>query len=193
MTGRMLRIVLVRHGQPDIALSPSTGHRGFRDYIGAYDAAPLDPGSVPPRELVELRQDMAAIYASDRARSHQSARALGGEDSLTIDPLFVEAPLASPPIPFLKMSVPKWAVIARLLWHLGFAPGIERAGQAAARAERAAQLLIAQARAKGTVALVAHGYLNFMIGRALARRGFVKRGSHRARYWNTVIYERTDG
>lgn len=193
MTSRILRIVLVRHGQPDIALSPSASHLGFRDYIGTYDAASLDPASLPPRELAELRREIAAIFASDRARSHQSARALGGEEMLTIDPLFAEAPLASPPIPFLKMRVPKWAVIARLLWHLGFAPGIETAAQARARADQAAQLLIAQAREKGTVALVAHGYLNFMIGRVLARRGFVQRGRHRARYWNTVIYERSEG
>ena len=39
------------------------------------------------------------------------------------------------------------------------------------------------------VALVAHGYFNWMVGRVLKERGFVRRGSHRARYWNTVIYE----
>ncbi len=44
-----------------------------------------------------------------------------------MDPLFAEAPLASPPVPFLKLSVPSWAVISRLLWHIGFAPGIENA------------------------------------------------------------------
>ena len=37
--------------------------------------------------------------------------------------------------------------------------------------------------------LVAHGYFNWMIGRRLKRRGFVRTGSHQARYWNTVIYE----
>ncbi len=42
------------------------------------------------------------------------------------------------------------------------------------------------------MALVAHGYFNFMIGRELRRRGFARRGSHRARYWNTVTYERPE-
>ncbi len=95
--------------------------------------------------------------------------------------------------PLLKMSVPKWAVISRVLWHLGFAPGIENAKAARQRAEAAAQALIARARQDGTVALVAHGYFNFLIGRVLARRGFRRSGSHRARYWNTVIYERQHG
>jgi hypothetical protein len=38
--------------------------------------------------------------------------------------------------------------------------------------------------------LVAHGYFNFLIGRELRRRGFAKSGSHRARFWNAVIYTR---
>jgi broad specificity phosphatase PhoE len=204
MTGRLLRIVLIRHGQPAIALAPSTNHHGFRDYIGAYEAAGLDASSLPPRELDELRRELTAVYASDRPRSHQSARALVQGVEPVLDPLFAEAPLASPPFPLLKLSVPWWAVISRLLWHLGFSPGIEGSRAAWARAQKAADMLIAKAQERareggrpekstGTVALVAHGYFNWMIGRVLARQGFVRRGSHRARYWNTVIYERQDG
>lgn len=185
-----LRILLIRHGQPHLPLAPVTGHRAFGDYIGAYEEAGLDPSSLPPRELVELTRELA-VYASDRPRSHQSARALSADPVL--DPLFAEAPLAAPPIPLLKMRVPKWAVVSRILWHLGFAPGIENARGARARAEQAADALIAQARQDGAVALVAHGYFNFLIGRVLARRGFTQRGRHRARYWNTVVYERPDG
>ena len=184
------RIVLIRHGQPHIALSPRTGHRGFHDYIGAYEAAGLDPASLPPQELIELGRELGAVFASDRPRSHESARMLSSQAALTIDPLFAEAPLASPPIPLLKLSVPGWAVMSRLLWHAGFAPGIENARAAGARARQAADILVAKAETAGSVALVAHGYFNFMIGRELKRRGFTKRGSHRARYWNTVTYER---
>ena len=185
-----LRILLIRHGQPHLPLAPVTSHREFGDYIGAYEEAGLDPGSLPPRELAELTRELA-IYASDRPRSHQSARALAPDP--IPDPLFAEAPLAAPPIPLLKMNVAKWAVVSRILWHLGFAPGIENARGARARAEQAADALIARARKDGAVALVAHGYFNFLIGRVLTRRGFRQRGSHRARYWNTVIYERSDG
>ena len=41
----------------------------------------------------------------------------------------------------------------------------------------------------GAVARVAHGYFNAMIGRHLRRRGWSRTGSHRARYWNAVIYD----
>lgn len=185
-----MRIILVRHGRPHIALTPRTGHRGFHVYISAYDAAPLDPASLPPAELTELGRELAAVFASDRPRSHQSAAALAPQAALLSDPLFAEAPLASPPIPFLRMNVPIWAVVSRLLWHLGFSPRIEGWFASSRRAERAADILIARARAEGTAALVAHGYFNWMIGRVLKRRGFMRRGNHRARYWNTVTYEK---
>jgi len=109
---------------------------------------------------------------------------------LTADPLFAEAPLAAPPIPLLRMTVPKWAVISRILWHVGFHPDIENPRKALQRAAQAADILIAKAKANGVTALVAHGYFNWMIGRQLKRRGFARTGSHQARYWNTVIYEK---
>ena len=186
---KSLKIVLVRHGKPHIALSPRTTHHGFGDYIAAYEAAGLDPQSLPPQELAELGRELTAIFASDRPRSHQSAAALAPHALAIRDPLFAEAPLASPPIPFLSMNVPSWAVISRVLWHMGFAPRIEGWFAARRRAARAADILMARARETGPVALVAHGYFNWMVGRVLKKRGFVRRGSHRARYWNTVIYE----
>jgi broad specificity phosphatase PhoE len=185
-----LKIVLVRHGKPHIALSPRTSRRGFGDYIDAYEAAGLDPQSLPPQELAELGRELTAIFASDRPRSHQSAAAMAAHVTAIRDPLFAEAPLASPPIPFLTMNVPSWAVVSRILWHMGFSPRIEGWFAARRRALQAAELLIARAREGGPVALVAHGYFNWMIGRVLKSKGFVRLGSHRARYWNTVIYER---
>lgn len=162
---------------------------GFATYIDDYEAAGLDPASLPPQELRELVRELDTVFSSDRARSHQSARALAPHAQLISDSLFVEAPLASPRIPWLNMQVPKWAVLSRILWHAGFHPKIENARGARMRAVRAADLLIARAREKGVAVLVAHGYFNWMIGRELARRGFARTGSHQARYWNAVTYQ----
>jgi len=184
-----MRVILIRHGQPRIALSPRTGHRDFARYIDDYEAAGLDPGSLPPDELRDLARELDTIFTSGRARSHESAARLAPHAELIADPLFVEAPLAAPPVPLLKMRVPKWAVVSRILWHAGFHPEIEPPRAARARAEAAADILVARAVANGIATLVAHGYFNWMIGRILKRRGFVRTGSHQARYWNTVIYE----
>jgi broad specificity phosphatase PhoE len=187
-----MRILLIRHGQPDIALRPRTDRAGFADYISAYEEAGLSPANLPPGELKDLVRELNHVFTSGRPRSHQSAKRLAPHAELTTDPLFVEAPLASPPLPWLAMRVSAWAVVSRILWHLGFHPGIEKPRAATDRAIQAAELLIARARKTGTAALVAHGYFNWMIGRQLVRRGFARTGRHQARYWNTVMYERPD-
>jgi len=184
-----MRILLIRHGQPNIELSPRTSHGGFAGYIDSYEEADLAPSELPPQELRELVGELDHVFSSDRPRSHQSAALLAPKAQLIIDPLFAEAPLAAPPIPLLKMGVPKWAAVSRILWHVGFHPKIENPRGAARRAVRAAEILIDRARLKGATALVAHGYFNWMIGRVLLKRGFARTGNHQARYWNTVIYE----
>jgi broad specificity phosphatase PhoE len=184
-----LRIILVRHGRPAIPTGERTSHHGFRDYIDAYEAAGLDPQSVPPEEAQDLVKELSAIYTSGRPRSQDSARALAPHAELLADPLFVEAPLASPRIPLLKLRVPAWAVMSRILWHAGYHPEIENYRRAKQRAKEAADILTARAQEDGVTALVAHGYFNAMIGRELARRGFRKTGAHRVRFWNSVIYE----
>jgi broad specificity phosphatase PhoE len=185
-----LRILLIRHGRPDIAVSPRTSHAEFKTYIDAYEEAGLDPNSAPPEELQDLVGELSAVFTSGRKRAHDSARALAPNAELIADPLFAEAPLASPPIPLLRMKVPKWAVVARVLWHAGYHPEIENYRRAKHRASQAADILVARARHDGATALVAHGYFNLIIGRELRQRGFAKSGSHRARFWNSVIYTR---
>jgi broad specificity phosphatase PhoE len=185
-----IRVILIRHGRPDLPIAPRTSHHEFRDYIDAYEQAGLDPQDAPPEELQDLMGEIAAVFTSDRKRAHESAKALAPNAELIIDPLFVEAPLASPRIPLLRMKVSKWAVVARVLWHAGYHPEIENYRKARHRAGEAAEILIRQARADGAAALVAHGYFNFLIGRKLRRRGFRNSSTHRAKFWNAVVYEK---
>ncbi|HEY5048486.1 MAG TPA: histidine phosphatase family protein [Rhizomicrobium sp.] len=189
----LMRIILIRHGRPNIPVAVRTSHREFRSFIDAYEDAGLDPESAPPEELQDLLAELTAVFTSGRPRSDDSARALAPNAELIADPLFVEAPLASPPIPLLRMKVPKWAVVARILWHAGYHPEIENYRRAKHRAADAADILVQRARAEGSAALVAHGYFNLIIGRELRRRGFKRTGSHRARFWNAVIYQKSDG
>jgi len=187
--GTPMRIVLIRHGRPAIATNPRASHAEFRTYIDDYEAAGLDPASAPPEELQDLVKEISAIFTSDRPRSTGSARALAPNAELIADPLFAEAPLASPRIPLLRMKVPAWAVMARILWHAGYHPEIENYRKAKHRAAGAADILMKRAGTDGQAALVAHGYFNLMIGRELRHRGFRRTGSHRVKYWNAVIYE----
>ena len=185
------RIILVRHGRPAIALKPRTGHHGFRRYIDEYQDAGLDPQSAPPEELLDLVKGLNSVCTSYSPRARDSALKLLPEAELFADPLFEEAPLAAPKIPLIKMKVPIWAVMARIMWHAGYHPEIENYRRAKARAVAAADILIERAATNdGDAVLVAHGYFNAMIGRVLRRRGYARTGSHRVRFWNAVIYER---
>lgn len=185
-----LRIVLIRHGRPGIAINPRTGHQGFHRYIADYEEAGLDPASLPPAELRDLVAEIKRVFTSHRKRAKESAALLAPHATLVADPVFIEAPLAAPRIPLLRMTVPKWAVVARLLWHAGFHPQIETPAAASRRARAAAQILIGHATEDGPAILVAHGYFNFLIGRVLIANGFRRTGRDRARFWNAVIYER---
>jgi broad specificity phosphatase PhoE len=184
-----MRIILVRHGRPAISTDHRTGHRGFSAYIDAYEAAGLDPTCAPPEEVQDLVKELDLIYTSGKPRSQDSARALAPDAELIADSLFVEAPLASPRIPLLRIKVPAWAVMARILWHAGYHPEIENYRRTKQRAKRAADILTERAREDGVAALVAHGYFNAILGRELRRRGLHRTGAHRVQYWNAVIYE----
>src|SRR5437899_3302617 len=105
------RIILIRHGQPDIPVAPRASHGEFRSYIDSYEQSGLDPKSAPPEELQDLVGELAAVFTSGKKRADDSARLLAPHAELIADPLFVEAPLAAPRIPLLKMRVPKWAVV----------------------------------------------------------------------------------
>ena len=145
-----MRIILIRHGRPAIETAPRTNHHGFRSYIDEYEQAGLDPASAPPEELQDLVKELAAVFTSGSARAHESAKVLAPNAELIADPLFVEAPLASPRIPLLRMRVPKWAVVARLLWHVGYHPEIEDYRRTRARASQAADILMARAARRRT-------------------------------------------
>lgn len=166
------------------------GHAAFARFIDDYQAAGIE-ADPPPQELVELIAEAPRVFASELKRSIDSARALLPHAELVSTPLFTEAPLASPRLPALRMKAPAWAVVARVAWHGGFKPGIESYGQSKQRARQAAPVLIEEAEQNGIAVLVAHGYFNAILGRTLRRRGWRRvSGAHRARFWNTVVYER---
>src|SRR5262249_39416669 len=152
--GAANRIILIRHGRPAIPVSPRASHGEFRKYIDDYEEAGLEPADAPPEELQDLVGELEAIFTSGKKRAQESAKVLAPHAELVVDPLFVEAPLPSPRIPLLKMRVPKWAVVSRLLWYAGYHPEIENYRRAKRRAVQAADILTRRAAADGSAALV---------------------------------------
>ncbi|MCW5724132.1 MAG: histidine phosphatase family protein [Maricaulaceae bacterium] len=180
-------IAIARHGRPDCDRTVRIGWRDYEDWWADYDRAGLAPGQEPPKRLVKEAQGAKTLFASTLPRAIETARAAAPGRELIIDERFVEAPLPPPRWP-LRFTPRTWGVYARCAWWLGFARGRETRGQAEARAEQAAEILVQAAR-HGGVALFAHGWFNRMLRPALKRRGWRCVRDHGDRYWTHRRYE----
>lgn len=185
-------IVLARHGEPDIHRKVMLTAHGYRDYWSRYELLGIRPGQKPPAELIEQTARAGAIISSVRNRSIESALALAAGREFERTPLFVEAPLPPPRWPaFIRMSPKVWGFIARFWWwFFDHHEGQETRREAEARAERAADLIIELAEGGCDVVVLAHGFFNFMVGRALRRRGWRLTANQGWKYWSTRRYER---
>jgi len=184
-----MRIVLTRHGKPLMDRARWLGANAFQTYMERYRDSGLDPESPPPDSLRKLIKGAERVYTSDLKRAIESARALAPGAEIASDAIFTEAPMASPKIPGLKLKVPAWAVLSRVVWHGGYTPRMESYWHAKHRAQRAMHVLVDHAKRDGLVVLVGHGYFNAILGRLLRLHGWEREGSHRADFWNTVVYE----
>ena len=188
MTGR---IITARHGRPDLSRDLKITAKEYGAWWSRYDASGLAPEERPPEGLIQLAKGASTVLSSTLPRAIETAAAATlGEKTTPADPIFVEAPLPPPPVPFLKLRPGTWGVISRTFWFLGYAPeGVENHVQAWARVREIAARLMEHA-AKGDVALFAHGYLNWMIDRQLRREGWRRTetdgGNH---YWSWRVYE----
>ena len=188
MTGR---IITARHGRPDLSRDQRITAREYGDWWARYDASGLAPDERPPEALMRFADGAETVLSSTLPRAIETAvKATGGRCEVPADPIFVEAPLPPPPVPFLKLRPGAWGVVSRTFWFIGYAPrGVENHFPTWARVKKITARLADHAL-DGDVLLCAHGYLNWMIDRQLRREGWrrVERdgGNH---YWSWRIYE----
>jgi broad specificity phosphatase PhoE len=154
----------------------------------------LKPGQSPPPHLRALAKD-AVIVCSTRPRSIESGRAIADGRGIETDAQLIEAPLPPPNWPaWLRLAPRSWGFIARFWWwffdHHG---GQETRAQAEARAETIADRLVGLAGEGRNVLVIAHGFFNAMIGRALRRRGWRLTHDQGYGYWASRRFERRGG
>jgi broad specificity phosphatase PhoE len=184
-------VILARHGQPALSRRRMLCADEYREWWGDYETGGLAEGQAPPDSLRQAAEQAGFIIASTRLRSVETARALAFGRAFAEDALFIEAPLPPPHWPrWLKLSPRIWGVVSRFWWWwFNHHDQQETRRQAQARADEAARQLIALAASGQDVLLVAHGFINFMIGRSLARRGWrcVQNGGYS--YWSARRFE----
>ena len=183
-------VILARHGRPALSRKTLLSAAEYRSWWAAYEAGGLKPGQVAPDELRATAQGAGAIITSTRRRSLESGEAVGG--ACTADVRFIEAPLPPPNWPgWIRLPPMAWGFIARVWWwFLDHHPGEESRQDAEARAEAAARRLIELTADGQDVLVLAHGFFNAMIARALSRQGWRCVADGGYRYWSARRFER---
>lgn len=185
-------IILARHGEPALSRRVWLNAKGYRQFWAQYEVLGLLPGQTPPDGLSDFVARAGVVFSSTRQRSIETAIAVTRGRDFASEPLFVEAPLPPPNLPdFIKMRPSYWGFLARVCWwFLDHHEGDETRRQAEGRADAAAERLIAEASQGHDVVVLAHGFFNFMVGRALRRRGWRVADSQGYKYWSMRRFER---
>ncbi|MDQ3290215.1 MAG: histidine phosphatase family protein [Bacteroidota bacterium] len=175
-----LHIFLIRHQRPVVSKQGWFSRQQASQFLMDYDACAIEELVTKPTGLPA--KPLTKVYCSSLPRAKQTAQAIfGPEVTLMEDPVFDEFPRQVFPLPFLKFPIKFWLFGARVLWLLGLnSRNLETFRQARVRARKAAQQLAHQADTDGKVVLVAHGFLNIFIRKALRKMG-----------WRVVRYDGT--
>ncbi|NOZ61287.1 MAG: phosphoglycerate mutase family protein [Calditrichaeota bacterium] len=183
-----MRIVLLRHGRPDVHYPEKMKANEMRKIIDAYNAAGLSEKETPPENAVAAAKTCKIVVCSDLQRSLDSARALGLNPGL-VDPLFRELDLPYPNSPFFSLSPFVWSILFRVIWFFGYSANSESYREARKRAASAAQKLIEIAKENESAILIGHGFLNRFISKEFLSRGWQGPRYSGKNFWSLGVYE----
>ncbi|WP_181304181.1 histidine phosphatase family protein [Rufibacter sp. XAAS-G3-1] len=165
-------IYLIRHARPIINQKGFFTKAQAQHYLQEYNVAEVE--QVIERSEHLPTDQIKRVFCSTLPRAKATALLLFGPDvELIEDATFKEFENRIWGLPVGKFPLKWWQVTSRVLWLLGLnQKDIESFKQAKARASQAAQHLIKEAEETGIAVLVAHGFLNEFIKRALKKKGW---------------------
>jgi len=158
----------------------------YRAFWAKYEVGGIVPEHLPPERLKALAAGAGTLMSSTRLRAIQSAQAVVGDRPFERHEVLIEAPLPPPNLPgWVRLSPKLWGFVTRVLWwYLNHHHGEEDRYRAEARADQAAAMLIEQASDGRDVVVLAHGFFNHLVGRALRKRGWNLVESGGYKYWS---------
>ena len=157
-----MKIILIRHGKPDIDTHQKLTSDEMAQWIAAYDRSEVSEN--PPAALAQfLSTKRSLAIASSLPRAIASIKKLGIEPTV-IDSDFREAQLPLINLPWLKISPLIYAFWLRILRLAGFAVKVDSRSLSQQRAARAAGKLIQLADNNQNVVLMEHGVFHRMLG-----------------------------
>ena len=179
-------IILMRHGQPELAATGKVSALGMKEWIEHYNQSEITRQPAPDASR-QLAASATVIVSSNAPRALSSVQALGLEPVL-VDGMFCEAQLPYAHWKRPRLSPFTWAFILRVLWLCGYSPNVESAAHARTRANSAAQRLQSLAD-EGPVLLLGHGVMNRLIAKQLLADGWIRQTRNGSRYWSATVYQ----
>jgi broad specificity phosphatase PhoE len=189
---RLGAITLARHGEPALSRKVRLSSKEYRAFWARYELMGLLPGQTPPEHLLASVRDCDVLISSTRLRAVESAQAVGQGKTVTQEAVLIEAPLPPPRWPsWIKLSPRIWGFLARFhWWFFNHHQGEEKRRESEARADQAAAMLVGLAEGGQNVVVLAHGFFNVLIDRALRKRGWRRTFREGYKYWSTRRFER---
>ena len=185
-----MRIVLLRHGKPDVAKEKRVSANGFTSWVDAYDQTGICKGSLPIQETVDIAKSCPSKMCSNLRRSICSMKTVCPGAEFIEKDIFreFELPHGTWNWPILNPVV--WAAVFRVLWLFGYSYKAEPLTIAKLRAQEAARLLSEEAQKNQSVLLVGHYFIHRKIAKTLLRNGWVGPVKPDGRYWGVSVYEK---
>lgn len=181
----MHKIILVRHGEPDVTIAGKISGAQIPSFLANYNQAPLKSSSKPSERLRYLA-DNATVVCSTLPRSIASAACCGVEPDI-VDAIFCESIPPHFQSELLTLTPKSWLVLSRLLWMGGFSLHGEALHATKRRASKAANILLQEAQ-NHNVILFGHGLFNIMIAKELRKKGYRGPGIPAREFWDYGIY-----
>ncbi len=170
-----MQIDLIRHAKVDLESSQKIDASALREWVKAYDTAPIIKTNLPPQETLKAIKNAQIILTSSLRRTHDTADLLSAEISEQ-SALFDEVALPSVDIPFLKLRPKSWLILLKVLLIFGIGKRDNSLKASTQQAQRATNHLLSLAQTYDHIALIGHGGMNYLIGKALQKRGWRREG-----------------
>ncbi len=184
-----MRIVLLRHGKPDVPEHGKLRAHEIPRWIESYNSSGIALDHEPPQEAIKIAKSCNTVVCSDLPRSTDSAQALGVKRIDIVEPVFREMGLPYTTLPSPKLSPNIWAAIFRVLWLFGYSSNGESISEAKDRAGKGAHWLSEMAMDSGSVLLVGHGFVNRFIAKELKSNGWQGPRNPGKQFWEFGVYE----
>lgn len=170
-------ILLIRHCTPRIDYNSKYNHDEANNIVTQYnstsDIAIEEIDKIKTHIEGFLKEKKSIVLSSSMPRALITAKCMFGKNyDILVDKNFIEFDLKFIKIPLIKLKFGTWAAVSRLLWFVGIGKTDRKFRTEKLRAEECAEILYQKSLENNSVALVAHGMINYFIEKRLRYRGY---------------------